>query len=68
MQSATNRDTYVKIKFENIEPGHEHNFDKHDGSKISDFDVPYDYGSVLHYSRTAFSVDGSDTIIPLKVE
>jgi hypothetical protein len=28
--------------------------------------LEYDYGSVMHYGPRAFSINGSDTIIPLK--
>jgi hypothetical protein len=40
----------------------EHNFDQ----QISDGDDvgAYDYGSIMHYPRDAFSTDGSDTITP----
>lgn len=66
MQSATERDEYVKIVFENIQNGTQHNFNTYDASTISQYGIQYDYGSVMHYSKTAFSINGSDTIVPLK--
>lgn len=65
-QSASNRDEFVKILWENIIHGHEHNFDKYDESEVTDFGVAYDYGSIMHYSRTAFSKNGKDTMEPTK--
>jgi Astacin (Peptidase family M12A) len=32
---------------------------------VSDFGVGYDYNSVMHYSRKAFSKNGEDTLTPL---
>ncbi|MGK2913302.1 MAG: M12 family metallopeptidase [Porticoccaceae bacterium] len=59
-QSREDRDQYVTIHSDNIEDGREHNFDQHisDGDDIG----PYDYGSIMHYSATAFSENGSPTI------
>ncbi|KAF4517887.1 hypothetical protein B566_EDAN001841 [Ephemera danica] len=60
-QSRSDRDNYVTINYNNIEPGMANNFD------ISDtitFGVPYDYGSVMHYGRNFFSKNGLDTIVP----
>lgn len=65
-QSATERDEYVKIVWNKIEEGTEFNFDAYGTNIISNFGVEYDYGSVMHYGKTAFSIDGTDTIIPLK--
>lgn len=64
MQSATERDDYVQIVWENIRSGVEHNFEKYNSSYVTGFNVEYDYGSVLHYSATAFSVNGNRTIVP----
>lgn len=63
-QSRADRDQYVQINFENILPGTEHNFLKHvsDGIDVG----PYDYDSIMHYPRWAFSRNGRDTIIPLQ--
>ena len=62
-QSREDRDSFVNIIWANIQAGKEHNFNQHivDGDDIG----PYDYGSIMHYSRTAFSRDGvSPTIVP----
>lgn len=68
MQSAANRDDYVRIAEENILPNTLHNFNKYNSSVVDDFDEEYDYGSVLHYSAYSFSANGEMTIIPLKDE
>lgn len=47
--------------------GHEHNFAKYSNDTVTDFGVPYDYDSVMHYTEKAFSANGNNTIVPLKV-
>nr|XP_032295602.1 zinc metalloproteinase nas-7 isoform X1 [Drosophila virilis] len=64
-QSATERDEYVKINWENILDGHAHNFNKYARTHITNFGVEYDYQSVMHYSSLAFSKNGKATIEPL---
>lgn len=61
-QSREDRNNYVTINYANIQPGREHNFNQH----ISDGDDVgrYDYGSIMHYPRKAFSKNGLDTIVP----
>lgn len=45
--------------------GKEFNFYKRDPSEITNLNLPYDYGSVLHYRAVAFAkVYGTQTIIP----
>jgi astacin (peptidase family M12A) len=63
-QSREDRDAFVTIHFDRIQAGMEHNFDQHiaDGDDVG----PYDYGSIMHYPRTAFSFDNrSETITPV---
>lgn len=61
-QSREDRDTFVEIRFANIDPDRVHNFDQHitDGDDVGE----YDFGSIMHYSRNAFSINGQDTIVP----
>jgi hypothetical protein len=61
-QSREDRDDYVTLHWENIKEGREHNFNQHiaDGDDVG----PYDYGSIMHYPRDAFSISGQDTITP----
>ena len=60
-QSREDRDQFVEIRFENVEPGKEHNFNQHitDGDDIGH----YDYGSIMHYGRFAFSKNGEPTVV-----
>ncbi|KFP79082.1 Meprin A subunit beta, partial [Acanthisitta chloris] len=62
-QSRSDRDDYVTIVWDRIQSGKEHNFNKYD-DKTSDFlNVPYDYNSVMHYSKTAFRNGTEPTIV-----
>lgn len=61
-QNREERDGFVVIKQNNIRQGYEINFSKAKSGEASGYGVPYDYGSVLHYSSTAFSKNGQPTI------
>lgn len=47
--------------------GTEKNFDKLDRRLVDTLGVEYDYGSVLHYSKYAFSRSGNPTILPTRM-
>jgi len=64
------RDDFISINFDNIEPGEEKNFEKRPHG-TSDFfekgsvdtkDTPYDVLSLLHYRPQDFSKDGEDVL------
>lgn len=61
-QSREDRDAFVTINYANIDSGKVSNFNQHisDGDDIGD----YDYGSIMHYGRYAFSKNGLPTIEP----
>lgn len=61
-QSREDRDLFVTIQWQNIQSGMAAQFNQHitDGD---DFGA-YDYGSIMHYPRWAFSKNGQDTIVP----
>lgn len=63
-QSREDRDTWVRIVWANIDPATQHNFLQHiaDGDDLGQ----YDYGSIMHYPPSAFSINGQDTIVPLQ--
>ncbi|PAV70450.1 hypothetical protein WR25_18947 isoform C [Diploscapter pachys] len=58
------RDDYVTINWSNVEAGLQDQFDKYSLNLIDHLDTKYDYGSVMHYSPTAFSKNGKPTIEP----
>lgn len=63
-QSRLDRDSYVKIVWENIYEQNWYNFNQHitDGKDYGD----YDYQSIMHYSAFAFSKNNQKTIVPLQ--
>lgn len=58
------RDRHVRIRFENIRAGVAGNFTKrvNDGVDVG----AYDFKSIMHYPRKAFSKNGQDTIVPIR--
>ncbi|XP_048008619.1 meprin A subunit beta-like [Megalobrama amblycephala] len=62
-QSRYDRDDYVTIKFENIIKGKESNFDKYSENETTTQGTPYDYYSLMHYDKNAFSNGNGSTII-----
>jgi hypothetical protein len=62
-QMRADRDSYVTINWNNIESGYSHNFQTYTAGTGMDVGA-YDYGSIMHYSRTAFGINGAETITP----
>lgn len=60
-QNRQERDSYVDIMMQNVQPSAVANFEK--AQQTVAFGVPYDYGSVMHYSANAFSRNGRPTIV-----
>jgi len=61
-QSRPDRDEYVIIHFDNIPKQLAYNFEKMSLNKSQTYDVPYNYLSVMHYDKTAFTKNGQLTI------
>lgn len=60
---SANRDDYIRIIWENVIPDRHYKLEKRtDYDELSDFGVAYDVDSILHYSKTAFSKNGENTI------
>lgn len=64
MHNHINRDNFVQINWNNIEPEFQFAFDIVDPEWFDNFNTPYDILSSMHYPRWAFSINGQDTIVP----
>jgi len=60
-QQRPDRDDFITVNEENIEPGKESNFVKLTSSQCVTH-ASYDYGSLMHYDETDFSRNGQPTI------
>uniref|UniRef100_A0A8D3DMV1 Metalloendopeptidase n=1 Tax=Scophthalmus maximus TaxID=52904 RepID=A0A8D3DMV1_SCOMX len=62
-QTRSDRDNHVRINWENINPQMAYNFYKQSTNNLN---TPYDYSSIMHYGKTAFSIQyGRDSITPI---
>eukprot|EP00112_Aurelia_sp_Birch-Aquarium-sp1_P026852 Seg98.3 transcript_id=Seg98.3/GoldUCD/mRNA.D3Y31 product="Zinc metalloproteinase nas-4" protein_id=Seg98.3/GoldUCD/D3Y31 len=64
-QSRRDRDSYIKVSFENLVSGVDFNFKKYRPGGASTLGAPYDKQSVMHYGNYAFSRNGKKTITSL---
>ncbi|XP_076603048.1 hatching enzyme 1.2 [Chaetodon auriga] len=60
-QSRFDRDNYVTVLWSNIWRDRLRNFEKF---KTDNLELPYDYGSIMHFGMYAYSQDGEPTIVP----
>jgi len=67
-QSRPDRDQYVTILYDNIEPRYWFAFDKFDRSIIDSLGTPYDYRSLMHYGAYAFTKNFLPTIVTTQPE
>ncbi|XP_051779490.1 embryonic protein UVS.2-like isoform X3 [Erpetoichthys calabaricus] len=62
-QCRPDRDNYIKINWQYVNPEDAMNFAKSD---LSPLNLPYDYTSIMHYGRYAYSnTTGEAVIVPL---
>jgi hypothetical protein len=66
-QSRVDRDKHIKINYNNIQSGKEHNFNTYEesGSDGDEFTSNLDFGSIMLYSSYSFSSNGKPTIVKL---
>ncbi|CAJ1062651.1 meprin A subunit beta-like [Xyrichtys novacula] len=64
-QSRYDRDDHVTIIYKNILQGFESNFDKASKAESTTNGLRYDYDSVMHYGKDAFSNGNGSTIITI---
>uniref|UniRef100_A0A915HN05 Metalloendopeptidase n=1 Tax=Romanomermis culicivorax TaxID=13658 RepID=A0A915HN05_ROMCU len=67
-QSRPDRDSFVSVKWGNIEQGSSGQFLKERRDDVDDEGIPYDYGSIMHYRSKAFSKSESLFTITTNVE
>uniref|UniRef100_A0AC34Q8J8 Metalloendopeptidase n=1 Tax=Panagrolaimus sp. JU765 TaxID=591449 RepID=A0AC34Q8J8_9BILA len=63
-QSRTDRDDFITIMWNNIQPGMQGQFEKYSTATIQSLGTDYDYTSIMHYGPKAFSRNGLPTIVP----
>uniref|UniRef100_A0A8C6S5H9 Metalloendopeptidase n=1 Tax=Neogobius melanostomus TaxID=47308 RepID=A0A8C6S5H9_9GOBI len=61
-QSRSDRDLHVRILLRNVDPQRYGSLRKVNTNNLG---TPYDYNSVMHYGRYAFSRNGQPTIVPI---
>lgn len=60
---GTNRDEHLRIIWENVIPSKKKKLLKRtDADKLTNFGVAYDYDSIMHYGKKAYSKNGKVTI------
>lgn len=63
-QSRLDRDKYVTIYWNNVDKDQKFNFQKYNHGEADPLELPYDYGSIMHYRKYAFTGNGFPTIVP----
>ncbi|KAK3084182.1 hypothetical protein FSP39_009668 [Pinctada imbricata] len=65
-QSRPDRNSWIQVIYSNIQEGKSFNFDELPSDQVDMLGIEYDYGSIMHYSKTAFSKNGNPTLLPTR--
>ncbi|CAD5209896.1 unnamed protein product [Bursaphelenchus xylophilus] len=65
-QSRPDADEYIEFEKDFILPTYMSDFQQRGNDEITTLGIPYDYGSVMHYGPTAFSIDGKSFTLVTK--
>jgi hypothetical protein len=57
MQNHIDRDAYINIYWDNIQPSYKFAFNKVNSRATSNFNTNYDYDSIMHYRKDAFALN-----------
>ncbi|XP_069136445.1 uncharacterized protein [Argopecten irradians] len=58
-QARPDRNSYINVLYNHILPPVRFNFQKIDPEQTTNYSIPYDYLSIMHYGETAFSFNRS---------
>lgn len=61
-QSRPDRDTYVKLLEENVEPDSLDQFSKRGANETTSMGYAYDYHSIMHYGENYYSISDAPTL------
>ncbi|XP_073247445.1 blastula protease 10-like [Porites lutea] len=65
-QSRSDRQSYLEVLWENINPGQIHNFNRYKKKNLDFFGGSYDFSSIMHYGNYAFSKNKRPTMLSVK--
>ncbi|KAE9417698.1 hypothetical protein Angca_010295, partial [Angiostrongylus cantonensis] len=66
-QSRPDRDEYVRVVVENIRKDFVSQFRVQSEDVVNNYDLPYEYGSIMHYSARSASKSHEPSVIPYDV-
>ncbi|KAL3892424.1 hypothetical protein ACJMK2_004632, partial [Sinanodonta woodiana] len=67
-QNRYDRDDYIAMHWNNIQPGKEHDFQVQQTDVLTTQGAPYDYGSIMHYGPYTFAKDPKQEVMTPKYD
>ncbi|UJR07801.1 hypothetical protein I4U23_012083 [Adineta vaga] len=62
-QTRPDRNQYIKVLYENVQPDQKHNYDISPAAAIQSAGLPYDFNSIMHYGFSDFTSNGLPVMV-----